>query len=337
MDRNKSSAFSLVAVLSVFLLLLAWPSLGWGQKKDKVLLRDSWVFTTKTAALFLGKEKGFFAAEGIDLTMEPGRGSALNFKLLGAKKILFAIGNAATGARFITEGQPVKVVWGWYQTSPQCIVVHRNLGVKTPKDLEGRRLGDAPGSAGRAVFSALAKANGVNLSKVNWVNLTPAAKLTALLDGSVDAITTYFPDVPIIRSKGGSVDSLLFSDFGVNTLGTSISVHNSVLTEKADLLRRLLRGVSRTVQYALDHRDDVVAALKRAAPLVMKNTKIGRKSLDAYLTLLHTKNTQGKPLGWMAKKDWQETVDILSEYGGMKNPLPAEKYYTNAFVSSVSF
>ena len=70
MDRNKSSVFSLVAVLSVFLLLLAWPSPGWGQKKDKVLLRDSWVFTTKTAALFLGpfssgRRKGFSRLKGL--------------------------------------------------------------------------------------------------------------------------------------------------------------------------------------------------------------------------------------------------------------------------------
>ena len=40
-------------------------------------------------------------------------------------------------------------------------------------------------------------------------------------------------------------------------------------------------------------------------------------------------------MGWMARADWKQTVDILKEFGGLKKPLPIEEYYTNEFVTAV--
>jgi hypothetical protein len=45
-----------------------------------------------------------------------------------------------------------------------------------------------------------------------------------------------------------------------------------------------------------------------------------------------TPNTADKPLGWMSEKDWEETVVVLKQYGGVTSPLEAEQLYTNEFV-----
>jgi NitT/TauT family transport system substrate-binding protein len=45
-----------------------------------------------------------------------------------------------------------------------------------------------------------------------------------------------------------------------------------------------------------------------------------------------TPNTAGKPLGWMSEKDWEETVSVLKQYGGVTGPLAAGQLYTNEFV-----
>jgi NitT/TauT family transport system substrate-binding protein len=47
-----------------------------------------------------------------------------------------------------------------------------------------------------------------------------------------------------------------------------------------------------------------------------------------------TPNTAGKPLGWMAAKDWEQTVEVLKAYGGVATPLEAGQLYTNDFVPS---
>ncbi|MFQ5914058.1 MAG: ABC transporter substrate-binding protein [Nitrospinota bacterium] len=322
-----------VAALSTAFLLLVWPQTSWGQQKERVTLKWAWLYGPTVAPFFVGIEKGFFAAEGIDLDFPDGRGSVKNVQFLSAKKVLFAIADLATAAKFISQGAPVKAVWGYMQTSPMSVIAQEGLGVRSPKDLEGRKIGAAAGDAGKAIFPALAKLNAVDVSKIKFVNVTFAARNTSFLNGDVDAIIAFFPDnVPFLRSKGAEVSFLRYADFGVNTLSQGVNVHESVLTEKADTLRRLLRGVSRSVKYSQTHLDETIAALQKRAPLSMKDPVVARGVLKSVLSLGHTENSRGKPLGWMARKDWEQTIDILTNYGGVKKALPPERYYTNDFV-----
>jgi NitT/TauT family transport system substrate-binding protein len=47
---------------------------------------------------------------------------------------------------------------------------------------------------------------------------------------------------------------------------------------------------------------------------------------------LKTKNTAGKPYGWMSDKDWAVSVDILLKTGQIDKPFPTQNLYTNDFV-----
>ena len=74
MNRNRSRKFfQFSALLGVFLYLTC-PLTAWGQQRERVRLKQSWLFTAATAPTFLGMEKGFFKAEGIDLNFESGSG-----------------------------------------------------------------------------------------------------------------------------------------------------------------------------------------------------------------------------------------------------------------------
>jgi hypothetical protein len=66
---------------------------------------------------------------------------------------------------------------------------------------------------------------------------------------------------------------------------------------------------------------------KRSAPLRLRSFGAHRRG-GSFLS----PNTVGKPFGWMAEKDWQETVEVLKQYGGVTTPLEAQQLYTNEFV-----
>ena len=330
-NRFKRTSWS-VALMAAFLFLF-WPIASWGQKMVRVTVKNKWVNGPDVAPFFLGMEKGYFAAEGINLEFLDGRGSASTLKLLGSKKILFGLADMSLAAKFISQGMAIKAVYGYTQTTPIGIIFRKGLGIRSPKDLEGKKVGTSPGSSSKAIFQAVAVVNGVDQSKIEYVNAAPSALNQVLLNRDVHATITYFPDnVPFLRSKGAKVDFLRYADFGVNVFGAGINVHPSVLTEKADTLRRLLRGLSRSLRFSINHPNEAVAALKKRFPLSIKNPEVGRQALKAHFTLYQTKNSEGKPLGWMTRDDWKQTVDILAKYGGLKNPLPPERYYTNEFV-----
>jgi hypothetical protein len=51
------------------------------------------------------------------------------------------------------------------------------------------------------------------------------------------------------------------------------------------------------------------------------------------MTITRTKHTQGKPLMWSAKEDWQESQDLLQTYAKLAEQKDMSKYYTNEFLS----
>ena len=336
MNHHRVKVFSKWAILSAVILLLVCPQSGWGQKNERVTLKWSWLYTPNLAPVILGMEKGIFKSEGIDLELPDGRGSVKNLQFLSTKKVLVAFVDLGTAARFISKDTPVKAVYCYFQSSPMAIVYRADLGISKPKDLEGKKFAFVPGSATEAVWPAFAKLNGVDVSKVQVVTVTGAARMTAILNRDAGFAAAYFPDsVPILRSRGAKIGFFKYSDYGVNLLSQGIAVHSSFPKEKPETLRRLLRGISRSVLASIGNPEAAIAALKKAAPLTVKNPKVALEVLGNALTLLHTENTKSKPLGWMARADWKQTIDLLKEYGGLKKPLPIGEYYTNEFVTAV--
>jgi len=47
---------------------------------------------------------------------------------------------------------------------------------------------------------------------------------------------------------------------------------------------------------------------------------------------LRTKNTEGKPLGWMSEADWVSSLDILRKTDRLSTPLEATSIFTNDFI-----
>ena len=82
------------------------------------------------APMALGIEKGFFKAEGIDATMEAGRGSRDNLKLLNAGKLPVVQADSGTAAQFISQGLDARVIYIYYQSSPMSIVAHEDKNIR---------------------------------------------------------------------------------------------------------------------------------------------------------------------------------------------------------------
>src|SRR6516225_11830538 len=90
------------------------------------------------------------------------------------------------------KGADVVGVFNVYANSPQGFYWLKSSGIKSVKDLAGKKIGNPPADAARALWPALAKANGVDPSSVTWVNVGPTAKLASLKAGAVDAVTEFY-------------------------------------------------------------------------------------------------------------------------------------------------
>ncbi len=67
---------------ALFAALAAAPAAA--QPKDKAILLLNWYVYSEHAPFFLGKERGYFADEGIDLDIQEGRGSGVTVQAVAA-------------------------------------------------------------------------------------------------------------------------------------------------------------------------------------------------------------------------------------------------------------
>ena len=138
----------------------------------------------------------------------------------------------------------------------------------------------------------------------------------------------YVPGVEIRAKKETRI--FWYSDCGVNAISNGIIVHRDLLKEDPELVRRFVTASLRGFLYARQNPDEAVAITKKFSEAVVP--EIARRELEMSWDTWVTPNTAGKALGWMSDKDWEATVQVLKEYGGVTTPLQASALYTNELV-----
>ena len=78
------------------------------QGKDKAILMLNWYTYSEHAPFYLGKEKGFFEAEGIDLDIQEGRGSAVTVQAVAAGSATFGYVDVPTMIKAAAKGLTAK-------------------------------------------------------------------------------------------------------------------------------------------------------------------------------------------------------------------------------------
>ena len=212
------------------------------------------------------------------------------------------------------------------------IAIHRKADIKTPKDLEGKSIALTPGSAQFQQWPAFAKGCGVDASKVRVVSIDPAGTPPALIAGQVPAIAGFAQgQVPTVEIRGNKKTRVFwYADCGVDAVSNGIVVHNDLIKEDPALIKAFVAASLKGFLYGRQHPDEMVAIAKKFSPTIEPAVTLREAELSWQTWV--TPNTAGKPLGWMAQQDWEHTVEVLKQYGGVTTPLEAEQLYTNAFV-----
>ena len=65
--------------------------------------------------------------------------------------------------------------------------------------------------------------------------------------------------------------------------------------------------------------------------------EIALLEIDGTMTILRTKKTEGKPIGWSATEDWKDTQDLLEKFAKLKPQSDVNIYYTNEFLSEAPY
>ncbi len=301
------------------------------QAADKASLLLNWYLQAAHAQFFLGRERGFYADEGIDLEIAEGRGSARSVQLVSNGDYQFGMADGGSLMTGVSKGLEAVAVMTPVVNSSYALVGLADGPIKTIKDVEGHSLGITAGDGLTQLWPAVVAINQLDAGKIELVQMDPATKPIAVMEKRVDAILGGLQDQPLlIREKGHEPMVIPFYDVGVNTIGMSIIAHPNLVKDNPDLVARFVRASVKSYEATREDPAAAVEAIRKAKtdldPDSMQTGIVGNFELIAAGT------PAGKPIGYGPPESWEQTLEMMRKYREMSYDGKSTDFYTNDFI-----
>ncbi|MFL6798966.1 MAG: ABC transporter substrate-binding protein [Xanthobacteraceae bacterium] len=303
------------------------------QGLEKVTVRFTWKLKGEYAPLYVALDKGYYKAEGLDVTLAEGNGAQNVLKLLAAGNEKFGYGPAVAAASAVTQGLPVKVV-ALYQTSaPMGVIAFPETPLRQPKDLEGKRLAISVGETFGDMIRPFTRINNVDVSKIQLIQMDASARSSQFLTRKIDVMSVYLSnELPQLEKRAGvKFNVLKVTDYGLNVLGASMYVGNDFADKSPELVKKMLRATAKGYR-------DAMADPKEAARIMAKHMAVPEQpdvlEQQVAATVITTNAPAGKPIGWQEDANWQATLGLLKESGDISEVKPLGSYFSNTYLQN---
>ena len=293
-----------------------------------------WVFQGPTSPFLVALEKGYYKAEGLDVTMDPGQGSAgaVQRVATGAYQIGFADVNTLIEYNAKNPGKEILCVFMAYDFPPFGVYALKKSGIKVPKDLEGKKLGAPVFDASFRLFPAFAKRQGI--AKWEHVNLTPQLREQSLANGSVDFISGhYFSSMLDLKALGVKYEDIVamrYSDFGMDVYGNGIIV-SPELAKNEKAVKGFIAATMKAWKEVVADPKMGIAAAKKRDKLIDEALETERLQMSLDLNIL-TPFVKANGMGDVEPGRFARAVkDVADAFGLPKAPDPAV-VFTNKYL-----
>lgn len=303
-------------------------------KPDKVTVIMDWFLDGYHSPVLIAKDKGWYAENNLDVEVVEGKGSGNVLQLVASKVMTFGYADATRVVKAIADSDiPVKMIIGHLVQTPMGVTWLRETPIEKPKDLEGKIMAAVPGSAAQVQFEAFAAINKLDPSTITVINVTPATKDAAILTGKADFGDDFLGAMGarFTAANEKPADFMGFAD-SLAFMGHSYLAHNDTLKDNPDVVRRFVAATVKGIEYSRDNPKEVPAIVAKYAPPQAERQEYVLRIIEEANKLLESPNTKGNPTGWMSQLDFQETLDTLVTYGGLKNRPDIEDLFTNDFL-----
>ncbi len=230
--------------------VLAAPGLARAQT-TRFRFNLGWRVEASAAGFLLAAERGYYRAEGLEVTIDTGNGSS------GA--ITQVAGGAYDGAsadmasliqhNLANPGRRLLAAAIQYDSNPNALIVKANSSIRAPRDFIGKRIAGQPFNASRALFPIFARAQGIPVDSVQWQSVDPALGNQLFLRNEIDAIAFfYFTGLINLQAAGLPLEQMRtfrYSDYGLQGYGNGIVVNPALATSNPRALAGFVRASTR--------------------------------------------------------------------------------------------
>jgi NitT/TauT family transport system substrate-binding protein len=326
----------LIAVLAV--LFSVGPVTDVLAQKPEVSEVDAWLVRDPqmSAQFAVADQMGFFKAEGLKVNIRWYIAGTDLPSMWGAGNIHLGTATATMVVPIAASGQAI------YNIAPQSDiggvqqVVLGKKGqeiVKSPKDFEKLKIGMPKGASVTMAIQGMAKANGVDFNKIQFVNLSPPDAITALAKGDIDAMAAWAPwTFRAVKEAGGKVyftgnrSSIPGKEGPVDWLQVhaGIVASGKMVKENPNTLKAVLRATRKATEAINRDRDSAIK-------IVAREMKIDEGLAKEIMTY----NIYSMEMNDNIVRGMNDFVDFLYSLDRIKQKFPAEQVFYTKILEDV--
>jgi len=300
--------------------------------ETKIRFTLDWLPGSYHAPFFIALYKGYYKNEGLDVTIDRGKGSGQVVQQLATGVYDIGYPDINVLMEFNAKNPNVafpEVMMG-YEQNPSGLFFLKSSGIKTIKDIEGKTLGPVANDSTYKTLPVFAKLNNLDLSKVKVQYLDPALREALLIKGQVDVITgQYFRSVIDLHGRGvkyEDIGSFMYKDHGLDMYGNGVAVSPTFLKEHPDAVKGFVRATIKGVKDMIQDPQMAVDMVAKAEPLLKKDIELERLKLALNCCIVTT-NVVKNGYGGVDAARLERTISLISEgYGLPRKPTTAEMF-----------
>lgn len=301
-----------------------------------------WRFEGPAALFTTALDKGYFKAEGLDVTIDPASGSREPISRVASGSYDLGFGDINSLVRFRDEnpGVDLKAVMIVYDRPPFAIVGRRSRGI-TPEiaSLKGKRFGAPAADAAYAQWPIFKAVNQIDETGMRFENVGFPVREPMLAQGEVDAVFGYSMSSFInLKARGVPADDIvvmLMSDHGVELYGNAVMVSSKFAAERPEAVKGFLRALAKGVR-------DTAADPSAAVDSVIKRNDVAKKDVELErLRMVLDQNVltpwvKANGLGGIDPDRFAKALDQIGLTFTYKQKPKTEDIFTDRFLPTAS-
>lgn len=322
-------------LFTMVVLVLSFVVPAHAQTNVRLIL--DWAPQPHQSPWFIAQDKGYFAREGLNVTIDRGFGSGDAMGKLASASYDIGLGDGNLLLQWNAQNprQRLLMVYLYMDHGAHSLVTLKGRGINSLKDLAGKKIGRTTGDIIGPLWPAFTRMHGIDDSKTEWISVTPQLRDTLLMQGQIDA-TGAFSSTTLFNLVGLGVptDNVVvfqFAEHGFELMGNGLIVTAEWAEKNPDVLRRFLRATLAGVRDAFSDLPAAVAAVTRRDALLKPEVELERMRYMMKSNIATPQIVQNG-LGEVSPDRLTRVTGFLAEAFGI-SPVPAtSSFFTDAYL-----
>ncbi|MET8472759.1 aliphatic sulfonate ABC transporter substrate-binding protein [Streptomyces sp. NPDC006422] len=296
MPRSRTRRTTLMALPAALMLSLSVTACSGSGSGDDNTVRFGYIADYNGASLLaIAEKQGLWKKADLDAKVKSFNNGPVQIQALSAGSLDY--GYIGPGAMWLPASGKSKVIA--IDTLTYADRVIGQPGMKSMKDLKGKRVGVPEGTSGDMILNiALAKA-GMTTKDITKVNMDPSTIVSAFSSGKIDGAGFFYPAIDTIRKKVPDLHEIASTKDTEDSFPTAFVAGNKVPEEKN---KKVVKVLQQANDWRQEHPEETIALTAKMLQVTEAQAKADASHVETLSTKdLVAKTKSGEVDTWLKK------------------------------------